>query len=68
MCCEIKNGITHCRRQLRWVLDHRENGNVGDCTEILSQAYNSLRNIELVCLSRQNEKNSVCVLKEQNSE
>jgi hypothetical protein len=52
--CKIKMTLSGVRRNLRWLIDHRENGIEGDCTEVLSQSYNLLRDAEKECLARRN--------------
>jgi hypothetical protein len=63
--CKIKRDIVATRRNLRWLLDHANSAEAfGDCFQILSQSYETLRNVEMECLSQQNNPHGSCRLNE----
>jgi hypothetical protein len=63
--CKIKRELTAIRRNLRFVLDNASVPNaLSDCHEVLSQSYEALRELELDCLSQQNNPKDSCLLNE----
>ncbi len=61
--CAIRRELIAMRRSMRWVLDHNDSKSFPDCYQILSNIYETLRDIELQCLSVQNDRNNnICLM------
>lgn len=63
--CKIKRELTAIRRNVRFVIDNAGTlGTLSDCCDILNQSYEMLRELELDCLSQQNNYKQSCLLNE----